>query len=80
MHGALLRTVACKLSGTSQDNFWRCELKSYLQGGAQESLNNLVLLYRHGEQVDLLQGLDLALQPGGKHLHFVVVVEVQTTF
>lgn len=32
------------------------------EGRAQEGLNYLVLLDWHGEQVDLLQGLDLALQ------------------
>jgi hypothetical protein len=33
-----------------------------LQAGAEEVLNNLVLLDGHGEQVDLLQRLDLALE------------------
>ena len=33
-----------------------------LEGGAQEVLHNLVLFHREGEQVDLLQALDLALQ------------------
>lgn len=33
-----------------------------LQGRAQERLDDLVLLDWHGEQVDLLQRLDLALQ------------------
>jgi hypothetical protein len=33
-----------------------------LQGTAQEILNNLVLLHGHREQVNGLQGLDLALQ------------------
>ena len=33
-----------------------------LESRAQEGLHNLVLLHWHGEEVDLLQGLDLALQ------------------
>ena len=33
-----------------------------LEGGAQKVLHNLVLFHREGEQVDLLQALDLALQ------------------
>lgn len=35
------------------------------EGRAQERLNYLVLLDWHGEQVDLLQRLDLALQGQG---------------
>jgi hypothetical protein len=35
-----------------------------LQGGAQEEVDDLVLLHRQREQVDLLQALDLALQAG----------------
>ena len=68
--------AASTLSGPSQDDFWLCELGLHLQGRAQEGLNNLVLLDRHGEQVDLLQGLDLALQPGAQTcagvLHFTL--------
>ena len=59
-----LLAAASKLWGPSQDDFWLCESRSYLQSRAQEGLDNLVLFNRHGEQVDLLQGLDLALQPG----------------
>ena len=33
-----------------------------LEGGPQEVLHDLVLLHRHGEQVDLLQALDLPLR------------------
>lgn len=32
-----------------------------LERGAQEGLHDLVLLHRHREEVDLLDGLDLAL-------------------
>ena len=42
--------------------YWHDLHDLVLERRAQEGLHNLVLLHRHGEEVDLLQGFDLALQ------------------
>lgn len=50
------------LTGTCLLLHWHDLHDLVLEGRAQEGLHNLVLLHRHGEEVDLLQGLYLALQ------------------
>ena len=53
---------ACTLSGTGLLLNWHNLHDLIFQGWAQEGLHYLVLLNWHGEQVDLLHGLDLTLQ------------------
>lgn len=52
---------AGSLAGTCLFLHWHDLHHLILQSTAQEVLHNLVLLDWHGEQVDLLQGLDLTL-------------------
>lgn len=56
------RLEPCSLTSTCLLLHWHDLHDLILQGRAQEGLYNLVLLDLHGEKVDLLQRLDLALQ------------------
>ncbi len=62
------------LTGTCLLLHWHDLHDLVLEGRAQEGLHNLVLLHWHGEQVNLLQGLDLALQCHSP-LNFALLVQ-----